>query len=106
MALGKPSACLRVPTLLDRCDQLAARLKNRRRPKGYSLGWGLGRHVLGSHFFHYVRNPWGSYAEYSCDIDFIPADVDWQSGDHDGEDAFYVWGPNPPDDFAVNFDKG
>lgn len=73
--------------------------------KGFSKGWGLGRHVLGSNFFHYVRDPWGSYAEYSCDIDFIPADVDWQSGDHDGEDAFYVWGPMPPDDFAVNYEK-
>ncbi len=35
--------------------------------KGYSEGWGLGRHVLGSNYFHYVRDPWGSYAEYSCD---------------------------------------
>ena len=24
-------------------------------------GWGLGRHVLGSNYFHYVRDPWGSY---------------------------------------------
>jgi hypothetical protein len=51
--------------------------------KGFSRGWGLGRHVLGSSYFHYVRDPWGSYAEYSCDMDFIPADVDWQGGDHD-----------------------
>ena len=41
--------------------------------KGHSAGWGLGRHVLGSNYFHYVRDPWGSYAEYSCDIDYIPA---------------------------------
>jgi Glyoxalase/Bleomycin resistance protein/Dioxygenase superfamily len=34
--------------------------------KGYSRGWGLGRHVLGSNYFHYVRDPWGSYSEYSC----------------------------------------
>jgi catechol 2,3-dioxygenase len=34
---------------------------------GYVKGWGLGRHVLGSNFFHYVRDPWGSYSEYSCD---------------------------------------
>jgi catechol 2,3-dioxygenase len=39
--------------------------------KGYSKGWGLGRHVLGSNYFHYVQDPWGSYAEYSCDIDFV-----------------------------------
>ena len=73
--------------------------------KGFSRGWGLGRHVLGSNYFHYVRDPWGSYAEYSCDIDFIPADVDWESGDHDAEDAFYVWGPKPPEDFGVNYEK-
>ncbi len=29
--------------------------------KGFSAGWGLGRHVLGSNYFHYVRDPWGSY---------------------------------------------
>ena len=70
--------------------------------RGFSAGWGLGRHVLGSNYFHYVRDPWGSYAEYSCDIDYIPVDVDWQAGDHEGQDAFYVWGPTPPPDFAVN----
>ena len=42
--------------------------------KGFAYGWGLGRHVLGSNYFHYVRDPWGSYAEYSCDIDYIPVD--------------------------------
>jgi catechol-2,3-dioxygenase len=72
--------------------------------KGFSRGWGLGRHVLGSNYFHYVRDPWGSYAEYSCDMDFISSTVDWESGDHDGEDAFYVWGPNPPSDFGVNYE--
>lgn len=72
--------------------------------KGFSRGWGLGRHVLGSNYFHYVRDPWGSYAEYSCDMDFIPSNVDWHSGDHEAEDAFYVWGPTPPEDFGVNYE--
>ncbi len=70
--------------------------------KGYVAGWGLGRHVLGSNYFHYVRDPWGSYAEYSSDIDYIPVDQDWKSGDHPPEDSFYVWGPTPPADFAFN----
>jgi catechol 2,3-dioxygenase-like lactoylglutathione lyase family enzyme len=70
--------------------------------RGFSSGWGVGRHVLGSNYFHYVRDPWGSYAEYSCDIDYIPADVEWEAGDHDAEDAFYIWGPTPPPDFGVN----
>jgi catechol 2,3-dioxygenase len=70
--------------------------------KGFTAGWGLGRHVLGSNYFHYVRDPWGSYAEYSSDIDYIPVDHDWQSGDHPPEDSFYVWGPAPPADFVIN----
>lgn len=74
--------------------------------KGFSAGWGVGRHVLGSNYFHYVRDPWGSWCEYSSDIDYIPADHDWASGDHPGEDAFYVWGPTPPADFAINHEAG
>ena len=74
--------------------------------QGYSQGWGLGRHVLGSNYFHYVRDPWGSYAEYSCDMDYIPKNQDWRAEDHDGEDAFYVWGPRPPSDFSVNYEAG
>ena len=70
--------------------------------KGFCAGWGLGRHVLGSNYFHYVRDPWGSYAEYSADVDYIPVDRDWMSADHPPEDSFYVWGPTPPADFAFN----
>lgn len=69
---------------------------------GYQRGWGVGRHVLGSNYFYYVRDPWGSWAEYLFDIDFIPSDLDWQAADHPPEDAFYVWGPTPPEDFVVN----
>lgn len=72
--------------------------------KGYSRGWGLGRHVLGSNYFHYVRDPWGSYAEYSSDIDYIASDHDWAADDHNAEDAHYVWGPTAPDDFIVNYE--
>jgi catechol 2,3-dioxygenase-like lactoylglutathione lyase family enzyme len=70
--------------------------------KGFVRGWGLGRHVLGSNYFHYVRDPWGSYAEYSADVDYIPVDHDWQAADHPAADSFYVWGPTPPEDFAFN----
>jgi len=73
--------------------------------KGYSKGWGLGRHVLGSNFFHYVRDPWGSYSEYSCDIDFIPSDRAWKAGTHDPDDSFYLWGPEVPADFAFNYES-
>lgn len=73
--------------------------------KGYVKGWGLGRHVLGSNYFHYVRDPWGSYAEYSCDIDFIPRDKDWKAGNHAPDNSFYLWGPEVPADFAFNYES-
>lgn len=69
---------------------------------GYAQGWGVGRHVLGSNYFRYVRDPWGSYAEYSFDIDYVQAGDDWPAADHPGEDSLYVWGPSLPEDFIVN----
>ena len=72
--------------------------------KGFSKGWGLGRHVLGSNYFHYVRDPWGSYSEYSADIDYIPVTHDWDSGDYPPEDSIYLWGPEMPKDFITNYE--
>ena len=69
---------------------------------GYAQGWGIGRHVLGSNYFRYVRDPWGSYAEYSFDIDFIPSDAVWPAADHPPEDSLYVWGTDLPGDFITN----
>jgi catechol 2,3-dioxygenase len=70
--------------------------------KGFEKGWGLGRHVLGSNYFHYVQDPWGSYSEYSSDIDYVPCDCDWMSGDYAPEDSIYLWGPKIPEDFVIN----
>ena len=75
------------------------------RDAGWGEGWGVGRHVLGSNYFNYVRDPWGSYCEYSCDIDFIPADLDWPSADHAPQDSLYVWGPAVPPDFVTNHER-
>ncbi|MBC9247461.1 VOC family protein [Paracoccus sp. 11-3] len=72
--------------------------------KGYTRGWGMGRHVLGSNYFHYVRDPWGSYSEYSADIDYIPVDHDWEAGDYPPEDSIYLWGPEMPGDFVHNYE--
>jgi catechol 2,3-dioxygenase-like lactoylglutathione lyase family enzyme len=71
---------------------------------GYARGWGLGRHVLGSNYFRYVRDPWGGYAEYSFDIDYVDAGRDWPSGDYPPEDSLFVWGPQMPEDFIVNYE--
>lgn len=69
---------------------------------GYKRGWGLGQHVLGANYFYYVGDPWGSFAEYSADIDYIPHDVDWPAANWPEEDSFYLWGPDPAEDFPTN----
>lgn len=71
---------------------------------GYKRGWGTGRHVLGSNYFHYVRDPWGSFNEYSADIDYVPAGAQWPAGDFKPEDSLYLWGPDVPEDFIANTD--
>lgn len=73
---------------------------------GYKEGWGVGRHVLGGNYFYYARDPWGSYWEYSADIDFIPADCDWPSAQHAPEDSFYLWGPDVPPELVSNLEPG
>ncbi|MFM9901081.1 MAG: VOC family protein [Polaromonas sp.] len=72
------------------------------RTAGFTEGWGLGRHVLGSNYFYYARDPWGSFAEYSFDIDFVPPTTDWVAGNYPPEDSFYLWGPAVPAWFVQN----
>jgi catechol 2,3-dioxygenase-like lactoylglutathione lyase family enzyme len=74
--------------------------------KGFQKGWGLGRHVLGSNYFHYIQDPWGSFSEYSCDIDYIPKEERWPTADHKPEDSFYLWGPDVPREFTINVEGG
>ena len=69
---------------------------------GYAKGWGTAQHVLGSNYFHYIRDPWGSFAEYSADIDYIPAGTPWQSQAFEPEDSLYLWGPDMPEYFVLN----
>jgi catechol 2,3-dioxygenase-like lactoylglutathione lyase family enzyme len=72
------------------------------RAQGYAEGWGVGRHVIGSNYFFYARDPWKSWAEYSYNIDFVPATLDWPAADHPVEDSIYVWGPPMHPEFIVN----
>lgn len=72
---------------------------------GYKNGWGLGRHVIGSNYFHYLRDPWNSLAEYFCDIDQIPGDGSWKAEDQVAGDALYRWGPPVPEDFGRNYES-
>ena len=66
--------------------------------RGHRIGWGLGRHSLGSNLFHYVRDPWGSWIEYFADIDQISEN--WQPHDWDTPPA--VWCPMMPGEFLEN----
>jgi catechol 2,3-dioxygenase len=72
--------------------------------KGYTKAWGFGRHSIGSNFFHYVADPWGSYLEYYCDMDYISDSDSWESKDWPAEDALHSWGPLPPQDFVHNYE--
>ena len=72
------------------------------RDAGYTNHWGLGRHVLGSNYFNYVQDPFGKWWEYNCHIDYIPEGMAWDGGDHDPEEALYLWGPDFPVNMAIN----
>ncbi len=83
---------------VDEVGEASEQMRN----AGYADGWGVGRHVLGSNYFYYVRDPWGSFAEYSADIDFISSEYPWTAGDYAPEDSFYLWGPSVPEWFVAN----
>ena len=71
---------------------------------GYSEGWGVGRHVLGSNYFRYIQDPWGGFCEYSFDIDFVPHDLDWPAANYPPDDSLYAWGPDVKHDFGTNYE--
>jgi catechol 2,3-dioxygenase len=60
--------------------------------RGWQPGWGLGRHVIGSNFFFYLRDPWGSFSEYYFDLDYIPEACAWEPRDfQQSSEAFAEW---------------
>ncbi len=68
--------------------------------KGRDRGWGLGRHTIGSNFFHYNPDPWGSWIEWFSDIDQI--DDRWVANDWDVPP--HLWGAPPPATFLANLE--
>jgi catechol 2,3-dioxygenase-like lactoylglutathione lyase family enzyme len=68
--------------------------------KGRVPGWGLGRHTIGSNFFHYNPDPWGSWIEWFSDIDQV--DDGWVAGDWDVPP--HLWGTPPPETFLSNLE--
>jgi catechol 2,3-dioxygenase-like lactoylglutathione lyase family enzyme len=71
---------------------------DRMRSKGRDAGWGLGRHTIGSNFFHYNPDPWGSWIEWFSDIDQI--DHSWVA--REWEVPPHLWGAPPPPTFLDN----
>lgn len=66
--------------------------------------WGFGRHTVGSNFFHYIQDPWGSWFEYYSDMDHIDDYALWTPTDYAPEDSLASWGPKLPSDFIHNYE--
>lgn len=66
--------------------------------------WGFGRHTIGSNFFHYIQDPWGSWFEYYSDMDYIDDYALWTSTNYGMEDSLANWGPPVPPDFVHNYE--
>lgn len=66
--------------------------------------WGFGRHTIGSNFFHYIQDPWGSWFEYYADMDHIEDYAMWTPTNYAMEDSLASWGPKLPHDFVHNYE--
>ena len=66
--------------------------------------WGFGRHTIGSNFFHYIQDPWGSWFEYYSDMDHIDDYALWTPTNYDMADSLANWGPDVPKDFVHNYE--
>jgi catechol 2,3-dioxygenase-like lactoylglutathione lyase family enzyme len=92
---------------LDQMQLCAQRLID----AGYQDCWGVGRHIYGSNYFHYIRDPWGGLCELFWDIDFIGEHSEWtvEVADAHGSslhESLFQWATSlPPDDFLCNFEK-
>ena len=66
--------------------------------------WGFGRHTIGSNFFHYIQDPWGSWFEYYSDMDHIEDHASWTPTNYAMVDSLASWGPAVPHDFVHNYE--
>lgn len=66
--------------------------------------WGLGRHAIGSNWFWYLREPGGTFVEYTADIDRITAQDLYRPKDWQGHEFLYSFGPPPPAEFLEPVD--
>ncbi|MGA7757661.1 MAG: VOC family protein [Ilumatobacteraceae bacterium] len=61
--------------------------------------WGVGRHAIGSNWFWYLRDPSGTFVEYTADIDRISAQDLYRPKDWQGHEFLYSFGPPVPTEF-------
>lgn len=61
--------------------------------------WGVGRHAIGSNWYWYLREPGGTFVEYTADIDRISAQELYRPKDWKGHEFLYSFGPPPPPEF-------
>ena len=66
--------------------------------------WGFGRHTIGSNFFHYIQDLWGSWFEYYADMDHIDDYDLWTPTNYEIADSLANWGPEPPKDMVRNYE--
>ena len=97
--IGFHHASFLVPTPDD-----VGRAGRRLTQQGNGGNWGFGRHTIGSNFFHYIQDPWGSWFEYYSDIDYISDYSQWTPTNYGMEDSLDNWGPELPHDFVHNYE--
>ena len=61
--------------------------------------WGVGRHAIGSNWFWYLREPGGTFVEYTADIDRISEQDLYRPKDWQGHEFLYSFGPPTPAEF-------
>lgn len=61
--------------------------------------WGVGRHAIGSNWFWYLRDPSGTFVEYTADIDRISSQDRYRPKDWQGHEFLYSFGPPVPAEF-------
>jgi catechol 2,3-dioxygenase-like lactoylglutathione lyase family enzyme len=61
--------------------------------------WGVGRHAIGSNWFWYLRDPSGTFVEYTADIDRISEQDRYRPKDWQGHEFLYAFAPPIPAEF-------
>ena len=61
--------------------------------------WGVGRHAIGSNWFWYLRDPSGTFVEYTADVDRITRQDLYVPKEWQGREFLYSVGPAVPDEF-------